>query len=424
MKLHSTRGVCPECLEYIDASYSIEDDAAYYIKTCPEHGKSRSLIYRNPREFSRYIRMFKQYQKRIGKVFEKPGQLCIYPTSKCNLGCPICSTKSGDDRYEMSVEQLDPHLKKFKNASVNFFGGEPTVYKHLGPVVKRINKYGSTPVIFSNGIRIANLKYARWLKKIGVKEVNLQYEGSSEANVRIRGADVHEKKLKAIRNLNKVGIDVYLEVILEKGVNTHLIDRIFNLGLEYRNIKSINFRPYFTLGANERHSMPVDDMIRYSGLDMKNVEAFNRFILALPKLHSPVICLKHRFYLLVNKGGKYEDMMKYYRINKVRTDRLAAMYNRNQMLANIVFYASVLPRIMTFKGGFLLMIHGFRKVLKQFGIDTKEDFMLIDFNGRCDNHVFDEQDLCGAAVVDFDGSYYESFNVANIGREELFRNEA
>jgi len=434
-QIHKTKSVCPECLKPLDAAYVEINNSIYLNKTCANHGKMNILYYRDARSFIQYLSLYKNYRQRIGKVFSpKPHQLCLYPTSMCNLNCPICSTKSGDAKYMQNVDELDPYLKKYRKSSINIFGGEPTVYPHLGKLIKRIRKYSSIPVIFSNGIKMAEMKYVRWLKKIGVEEVNLQYEGSEQANKRIRGsAWAHEKKLRAIMNLNKANIRIYLEVILERGINTEQISDIIEMGLQYRNIKSINFRPYFILGKNQRDSMPIDDMVTMAKdstqglISTDKVELFNRFILALPKKHLAVICMKHRYYLLVRHNGKYADIMEFFKIQKVsnRIRDLAKMYEKSRFFANTYFYAYIVPRIMTLRGFMLLSKIGVRKIGRIFGIKTDRynEIVTIDFNGRCDNHVFDEQDLCGAAVVDFDSKYYPSFNVANIGREKLFRSE-
>ena len=46
-----TKSLCPECLISIPAEKIAEDDKVYLVKTCPDHGTFKTIIWRGVDEY-------------------------------------------------------------------------------------------------------------------------------------------------------------------------------------------------------------------------------------------------------------------------------------------------------------------------------------------------------------------------------------
>lgn len=114
-------------------------------------------------------------------------KLTIYLGSRCNLSCAYCHRVA--DAKEPSIsEGLLRYIRKKKNLSIRFIGGEPTLY--MDEIQKVVDAaHGATFSITTNGVRFE--KYRSYFLNHHF-HVCLSFDGSHES---LRGFDPFQKVL-------------------------------------------------------------------------------------------------------------------------------------------------------------------------------------------------------------------------------------
>jgi uncharacterized radical SAM superfamily Fe-S cluster-containing enzyme len=102
-----TMSTCPECLKVIQAQVVFEGNLVFFLKFCPEHGRSKALVSEDAEYYQnafQYIRAGSKPLKFSTEVKEGCPTDCglcpdhqqhtclpiIEITDHCNLECPIC----------------------------------------------------------------------------------------------------------------------------------------------------------------------------------------------------------------------------------------------------------------------------------------------------------------------------------------------
>jgi uncharacterized radical SAM superfamily Fe-S cluster-containing enzyme len=434
-KIQITKSICPKCLKKIDAKYILSNNKVYFNKNCPTHGKSNLLISNKPKDFLEYLKYYKTVNNNKS---DDNKELCLFPSYKCNLNCPICITKSNPNiNFRLTPKEMEPVIKKFQNTSINIMGGEPTVYPYLEELVKIIIKNKSVPILFTNGLLLSKLNYVKWLKKIGIKEVNIQFDCATKTNLRIRGSNKNllNEKVKAISHLNNLNMKTHLEVTLEEGINTEELNNLIQLAVKYDHICSINMRPYFKLGnLKNRNSMTLDNIISLADkstkglISLKNISLLQKFLMIYP-FNRPNFnfCPKHRYYLLVKNRNKYVNILNFIKLknNERKIEKYRKILIKSSKYKKINFLISLFPSIISIKL-IKLMINLFldellRKIGYSSSINPRNRLLFIDFNGRCDLETIDLNDFCPSSVLDVCGGYSKKFNISNLNREKQFK---
>jgi uncharacterized radical SAM superfamily Fe-S cluster-containing enzyme len=174
--------------------------------------------------------------------------IILYITKSCNSNCRICFEKNSSLsklKYNMSKTDIKNLLSKIgKNKNIILFGGEPTMRKDIFQIIRLIKESKNKPLIYTNGLKLANSSYVKRLKDNGVKSVILSFNGFRE--------EIYEKlqgnknyfylKLKALKNLEKNNIDVYFSTIIAYGINDDQIQPLLNFAIKNNHfIRGINF---------------------------------------------------------------------------------------------------------------------------------------------------------------------------------------
>jgi len=76
----------------------------------------------------------------------------------------------------------------YGNNSVDIQGGEPTIYRHIVPLVQYCNEIGLKPTLISNGYALANREKCKQFKEAGVYDFLLSVHGLGERYDKIVGA--------------------------------------------------------------------------------------------------------------------------------------------------------------------------------------------------------------------------------------------
>lgn len=265
--------LCPHCGAIVLGRYFVEDGAVYIEKTCPDHGYYRDCINSDVLLYSKAS--WWSFQEHAGQQFPKvtDGKDCpsdcglcnqhlsgaalsqIDLTNRCNMRCPICFANAGAAGYvcEPDFDQIVRQMKALRDfrpipcTSIQFTGGEPTIHPDFIKIVATARQMGFSHIqIATNGIKMADMDFARRCHQAGLHVLYLQFDGVGEqAHSHTRNyPGIWEKKLAAIENCRQLGMKICLVPTILKGVNDNMVGEIFHFAVENIDvISAISFQP-------------------------------------------------------------------------------------------------------------------------------------------------------------------------------------
>lgn len=272
----SAVSVCAECLRRVEAKILIQDDSVYLEKWCPEHGRKRVLLADDA-----------AYYRKCREVFIKPPELpkrfntpqrwgCPYDcglcpehmqhscltlveiTDHCNLRCPICYADSGPHRpgfRDLAVVErmLDAVVANEGEPDVvQISGGEPTIHPEFFAVLDAAKRRPIRHLMVNtNGLRIANEPdfAARLADYQPGFELYLQFDSlRNEVHQELRGAKLHDIRLRALENLNRHDVSTTLVVTVKKGLNDGELGDIIDFALQQPCVRGVTFQPIQAAG--------------------------------------------------------------------------------------------------------------------------------------------------------------------------------
>jgi uncharacterized radical SAM superfamily Fe-S cluster-containing enzyme len=270
--MRSTKSLCPECLDVIEASIVEENGKMILEKTCAKHGYFKDIYWSDPVQFKR----FEKYWHDGNGVLNPSGSdgncphscgICtshktstilanIDVTNRCNQSCPVCfaNASASGYLYEPSITQIREMMQMLRNEkpvpcpAVQFSGGEPTMRDDIVEIVKMAHEFNFTQIqMATNGIKLSrSLELCQQLNAAGLHTVYLQFDGvTEEPYIKNRGFNALPTKLKAIENCRNGGLtSVSLVPTLAKGVNDMQVGDIIRFAVKNMDtVKGINFQP-------------------------------------------------------------------------------------------------------------------------------------------------------------------------------------
>ena len=145
-----------------------------------------------------------------------PIEVHLAVTAKCGAGCKGCYLDARPDGVEPARAELEKRLDAMRDAgvfTVAFGGGEPTTRSDLQELARAARSRGITPVLTTSGLGLSD---ARIEKLRDFAQVNVSYDGGSEAYSRVRGFDGAPAAERAIEQLSSAGIRVGVNVVLTR----------------------------------------------------------------------------------------------------------------------------------------------------------------------------------------------------------------
>jgi hypothetical protein len=288
--IESTVSLCPKCLKRVDAKIILRGNKIFLLKYCSEHGEQEEILEENAEYYLGRMAYTKpgtvsktQTERKNNCPFdcglcpEHEQHTCIgliEVTDKCDLKCPLCYAKSGEGE-PLALEKIDKMLdffldSEFGNAEIlQISGGEPTTHPQIIEIIKLARaKKVKYVMLNTNGLRIADdEEFVKELSQfVGGFEVYFQFDGFDEKIYRhLRGRDLLEIKLRALKNLEKYKIPSTLVATIEKGVNDQEMGKIVEFGLKSKSVRGINFQPvaFFgrLAGVNNKNRITVTGII-------------------------------------------------------------------------------------------------------------------------------------------------------------------
>ena len=284
MEPDTTESLCPVCLNRIGAQRVACCEQVELVKTCPEHGEFRAVIWNGRpslREWQRpktplLLRPVLQKTLRgcpfdCGLCREHRQRSCtvlLEVTRRCNLKCAVCFAESP---LEYSV---DPGLEEIRDwyqkalsmapgSNIQLSGGEPTVRDDLPEIVAAGREIGFGFIqLNTNGIRLANdTEYVKALKDAGLASVFLQFDGTDDAvHGKLRGRALADVKRRTIDACAAHGVGVVLVPTLVPRVNTHQIGALLQLAVGLSPaVRGVHFQPVSYFG---RYPQPMNGASR------------------------------------------------------------------------------------------------------------------------------------------------------------------
>ncbi|MDR3542183.1 MAG: radical SAM protein [Desulfosporosinus sp.] len=280
--ISTTESLCPECLQKIPAQRVVQSEKVYLVKQCPEHGEYRTLLWRGTPQWDSWVRptiptppqeCFTQVEKGCpfdcGLCADHYKTTCtalLEVTQRCNLNCRFCFANAGTELDEPSLAVIEKWYNNVLVASgpvnIQLSGGEPTLRNDLPEIVALGRTMGFNFIqLNTNGLRLAEDPiFVSQLKDAGLSSVFLQFDGTEDPIYQsIRGRNLLEIKIEAIKNCAKYEIGVVLVPTLIPDINTHNIGGIIKFALEnHPSVRGVHFQPVSYFGRIPKEPMDQD----------------------------------------------------------------------------------------------------------------------------------------------------------------------
>jgi uncharacterized radical SAM superfamily Fe-S cluster-containing enzyme len=288
--------LCPDCGRNVVGRVFDWRGDVYMEKTCPEHGYVKDRVTTNTELFLKC----QQWSFREGAGLSNPNVkdashcpsdcgLCnqhqshtllgqIDLTNRCNLACPICFANANVAGYvfEPDFDEIVRQLEQLRGyrpvpaSSVQFTGGEPTIYPRFLDAVRRAKELGFSHIqIASNGITLADPDFANRCAEAGLHTVYLQFDGvDDEVYEFTRGRKLIDIKRQALENIHKAGMKVCLVPTIVRGINDDQVPKILQFALD--NIHVVSAIAYQPVAFTGRISTEEREAQRYTLGDLAN----------------------------------------------------------------------------------------------------------------------------------------------------------
>ena len=437
--LRQTRGVCSTCLADVPAVVRQREGAVYLEKDCPQHGITAQLLSRAAADWAELDR----YYFRVNADERPQRDFIVRMTERCNLACPICLAKANtEDTPDLDLRGLETLLSERRGLKIDLMAAEPTLRADLEDWVRKVKATGNVAALHTNGLRLADLDYARKLRDAGVDEVFLQFDGlDDEANKVLRGRPLNRVRQAALANLKELGMATSLIVVVGRGINEDQVGATFRFALQPGNehIREVFFLGLRGLGSarhsgtfTEQQLMPDEilDLLcaQEQRIKRPDVVAFNKLYFAMLSALKVKKCLYVQHYLVLRgEQGNYtpvSDVLDLQALSHA-ADHYADRLPQHPHLARAGLAASVLrqglrPQAVRRAPEFLAL-----EQLLQNGMNldrVPRGMLLLGFITACDPDNFDASVAvnCGKGELSLDGGFVESGAVANVERERRF----
>ncbi len=192
----------------------------------------------------------------------------------CNLRCHFCYflDKIADSHHPehafMPLEKIQAMCRTlvdvYGNNAVDIQGGEPTIYRHIVPLLEYCNAIGLKPTLISNGFALASRDKCRQLQDAGVYDFLLSVHGLGaryDKVVRVPGAA--DRMQRAIANLADLGVPFRFNTVLCQEALPDLMD-VARLAVDRgaRAVNFIAFNPFVDQSQGNKRSL--ENVPRYS----------------------------------------------------------------------------------------------------------------------------------------------------------------
>lgn len=194
----------------------------------------------------------------------------------CNLRCHFCYFLDRIEDHEhaehgfMSLDKARRICKTlvdyYGNNSIDIQGGEPTLYPPIYDLVEYCAEIGLSPTLITNAIALSKYDNVVRYKQAGIRDFLISVQGLGEVYDRIVGrSGAHLWQMKALHNLQKVGIPFRFNTVLSRAALPQLMD-ISRLAVETGcgPVNFLGFNPFNdqTTGKRSAENVPSYEEIK------------------------------------------------------------------------------------------------------------------------------------------------------------------
>ncbi|MBI2341810.1 MAG: radical SAM protein [Deltaproteobacteria bacterium] len=153
------------------------------------------------------------------EVLNTPLFLTWEVTNRCNLRCKVCYNASTDmhpsEINESEASFIIDAIADCKPIFVNLTGGEPFLRPDIVKIAKRFIDKGTDPQLATNG-SVYNEEMFLQMKSIGVKSIQVSFDGFEAAHDAIRGSGSFKRALKTLKFLIDNGFSAKVGTIVTR----------------------------------------------------------------------------------------------------------------------------------------------------------------------------------------------------------------
>lgn len=138
-------------------------------------------------------------------------EIDLYITEKCNLACPFCSVRAGENPireldYDTVTHFVD-YCKENKVTDIHVTGGEPTLHKDYKRIIKYIIESGIDVRLITNGLLLTKRDLIE-LKEIGLRKIMFSLDGTERFHELVRGKGTFKRTLAIVKDSIHMGFNV------------------------------------------------------------------------------------------------------------------------------------------------------------------------------------------------------------------------
>lgn len=432
--IRKTRSVCPVCICEIEADIVMRDNRIYMDKRCGEHGDFNLLISRHPE----YYKGLSEFYFPLMKESCLQRDYIVHLTNDCDLNCPICLANANSRKIEnYPLEKLEKFLKGKRRYKIDLMGAEPAMREDLALIIRVVKKSGNIAALHTNGIKISDFSYLSGLKKAGLAEVHLQFDGFDDSVYeKIRGKKLVDIKMKTLDNLKKLNLSTDLVVTIVRGINEQEIVKVLDFGVNNKFVKEIFFLGCRFLGKakdlpKERCMMP-DELIdileeQTNGkISRENIFKFQKLYFALLSAFSIRKCFYIHHFLVARDKGNYIPINEIFDLNRIQAKlekyKNLKIKNSGQAVPYLLLFLFL--NLMKFKAFFWL------RELLSFSLPFVRGFalsrlsrksVLLGFISACDAFSLDYEIAknCGKGAISNEFGIQDIGALDNVRRDNL-----
>lgn len=358
-----TESICPVCRKAIEADIVEEAGSLWMEKSCSSHGFFRAKIAKHAWYYKGLYKLYNlicpqghpRSKKNIKMYF-------FYPTLNCNLNCKICFTNSGPDNIdkELSLDEIRGMVTAIKEPRriIDILGGEPTIRNDLCEIIRIILKAGHTPVLFTNGLNLADPDYLRKLKMSGLKHIAFWVETLRDDSIyeKIRGARLLAVKRKALNNFKTLNMTTELYLALVRGINEGEISDVLNFAQKNNFITRFTVGSYLNLGRkgfSREEELTIDEIIEIICRETKGFVTLEEFflfqkiyyIVEVLFLNNPVCYVSHNLFIPRGNNKKMREMFDLQK-TLYYFDKFQEIYRESPFKAKAYIFEKIFVRLV------------------------------------------------------------------------------
>jgi len=176
-------------------------------------------------------------------------------TKNCNLKCIYCYANAGNTAikniknqsltfWERTIDQL---FDLNKNATINFTGGEPTIYKYFWNIVEHAKNRGFKLILFTNGSNSEAKDIQRYFDYFSSIKVSID-SLREDSNSLTRGKDSLFPAQTFIDVLIQNGMKPTIMVVVSKYNKRYL----YEINDKYKSSAAIRYQPMYNMGRGDK----------------------------------------------------------------------------------------------------------------------------------------------------------------------------